>query len=68
MSGGAGGGRGGGGTKQATGSAKETRFCWRESDNLWRTTAGLAAAVGGQPLRGGSAACASSGVWQDLRR
>jgi hypothetical protein len=29
-----GGRRGGGGREVATGSAKETRFCWREPDNL----------------------------------
>ena len=72
MSGGAGGGRRGvGGREVATGSAKETRrrrFGWHEPDNVWRTTAGGLAAFGGRPRRGGSAGCASSGVWQGLRR
>ncbi len=80
MSGGAGGGRGGGDTEVTTGSAKETRRrrfgpglfdkrqdCWREPDNGWRPTDGLAA-DGGRPLRDGSAACVSSGVWQGFRR
>jgi hypothetical protein len=40
---------------------------WCDTDNRWSTTDGLTA-VGGQPLQGGSAACASSGVWQGLWR
>ena len=79
LSGGAGSGRGGGGTEVATGLAKETRRrrfgpglsverqdCWREPDNGWRPTD--LAAIGGRPLRGSSAACVSSGVWQGFRR
>ncbi len=72
MSGGAGGGRGGGDDPEVTsGQAKVTRFGaagetlaerqdgWRETNNgLWRTTDDLMA-VGGRPLRGGSAAWAS---------
>ncbi len=80
MSGGVGGRRRGGTLAVTSGLAKETllrRFgtglfderqdCWRETDNGWRTTDVLTA-EGGRPLRGGSAACASSGVWQGLRR
>jgi hypothetical protein len=45
----------------------ERQHGWRDTDNRWRTTDGLMA-VGGQPLQGGSAACASSVAWQGLRR